>query len=49
MILQDVQANATIAVDIWMVDTCGKVALGRLEGVVSREMDVEEEDSASIR
>ena len=48
LILQDVQANAAVRVDVGMVDPGGEVALGRLEGVVGREVDVQEEHTSSI-
>lgn len=49
MVSQNVEADAAIAVDVGMVDTCGEIDLGWLEGVVGRETDLEEENTASER
>ena len=46
LILKDVQANATIAVDIGMVYFGDELNLWGLEGVVSGEVDVQEEHTA---
>ena len=48
MILKNIQANGTVGVDIWVVDSCGEVDLGWLEWVVSWEMDVQEVDTSGI-
>ena len=48
LVLQDVQADATIRIDVRVVNSRGKVALGRLEGVVSGEVDVQEVDTSGI-
>ena len=48
LILEDIQANATVWVDVWVIDSGSKVALGWLEWVVSWEVDVQEENTASI-
>ena len=45
LVLQDVKADCTVAVDIAVVDLSGEGHLGRLEGVVGRELDVQEEDA----
>jgi len=47
--VEDVQADASIQVDVGMEHTREKVHLGRLEGVVGREPDVEKEDAAGVR
>ena len=39
LVAQDVQADATVRVDVRVVDTGGEVNLRRLEGVVGREVD----------
>ncbi len=48
LFLQNVQADAAVTVDVWVVDTRREVALGRLERVVCGELDVEEEDPALV-
>ena len=49
LLLQDIQADWSVGVDVWMVDSCGEVDLGWLEWVVSWEMDVQEVDTSGIR
>ena len=49
MFSQDVQTDAAVAVDVWMVDSGGKVESGGLEGVICREVDVEEENASGKR
>lgn len=49
MVSQNVEADAAIAVDVGVVDTGGKVDLGWLEGVVGRETDLQEENTAGER
>lgn len=49
LVPQDVQADAAVGVDIWVVDASGEVDLGRLEWVVGREVNGEEEDTARVR
>lgn len=46
LISQDVEADGSVAVDVWVVDFCGESDLGRLEWVVCREVDVKEEDTS---
>ena len=48
LVLQDVQANHALAVHIAVVDPCPELDLGRLEGVICREVDVEEEHAALV-
>jgi len=48
LILQDVETDRAVGVDVRMVDFGNEIALRRSEGVVGREMDVEEENAASI-
>ena len=48
LVLEDVQADRTVAVDVHMVDLRGESDLGRLEGVVGREVDVQEEDALVV-
>ena len=43
---QDVQADGAVAVDVGVVDAGGERELGRLEGVVCGEVDVQEENTA---
>lgn len=49
LIPQDIQTNGTIRVDVGVIDSGGKVDLGRLEGVVGREVEVEEKDTTGVR
>lgn len=48
LVSQNVQADASIAVDVGVVDAGGEVDLGRLERVVCWEVDCEEEDTARV-
>ena len=48
LVSQDVQADAAARVDVGVVDAGGEVDLGRLEGVVGREVDGEEENTAGV-
>ena len=49
LVLEDVQANRAIAVDVSMVNFRCERNLGRLEGIVGREMDVKEKDTSAVR
>ena len=49
LVSQNVQADAAVGVDVGVVDARGEVDLGRLERVVGREVDGEEEDAARVR
>ena len=48
LVLQDVQADATVRVDIGVVNTGREVTLWGLERVVGGEVDVQEVDSARV-
>lgn len=48
LVPQDVQTDAAVRVDVGVVDTGGEVDLWGLEGVVGREMDVEEENATGV-
>lgn len=48
LITQNIQADATIRVDVWVVDAGSEVDLGRLERVVGREVNGQEEDTAGV-
>lgn len=48
LVSENVEADAAVGVDVGVVDSGGEVDLGRLEGVVGREVDGEEEDAPSI-
>jgi hypothetical protein len=39
LVSQNVQADAAVGVDVWVVDAGGEVDLRGLEGVVGREVD----------
>jgi hypothetical protein len=49
LVSENVQADASVGVDVGVVDTCGEVHLGRLEGVVGGEVNRKEEDTAGVR
>ena len=42
MVLQDVKANSSVRVDIGVVNTSGEITLWGFEGIISREVDVQE-------
>ena len=48
LVLEDVEADGTVAVDVAVVNFSRKRDLGGLEGVLGREMNVEEEDAADV-
>ena len=48
LILEDIKTDGTVGVDVGVVDTSLEGDLWGLEGVVGREVDVEEEDAASV-
>merc|ERR1719476_195551 len=48
LVLQDVQANRSVRVHVAVVDLRCEMTLWGLEGVVCREGDVQEEDTARI-
>jgi len=48
LISQNVEADASIRVDVRVIDARGEVDLGWLKGVVCREVDCEEEYAARI-
>ena len=48
LIPQNIQADAAIRVDVWVVDACREVDLGRLERVVGGEMDSQEKDTSGV-
>jgi hypothetical protein len=48
LVTQDVQTDAAVGVDVWMVYAGGEVDLRGLEGVVGGEVDGEEEDAARV-
>ena len=48
LVFQDVKADGAIAVDVHMVNFRGEGDLGRLERIVGREVDVQEEDTLVI-
>lgn len=49
MVSQDIQTDAAVRVDVGVVDTSGEVDLWGLEGVVGREVNVQEENAAGVR
>ena len=48
LILEDVEADGAVAVDVSMVNFRCEGDLGRLEGVVGREDDVQKEDATRV-
>jgi hypothetical protein len=48
LVSQDVQTDAAVGIDVGVVDASGEVDLGRLEGVIGREVDSKEEDTARV-
>lgn len=48
MVSENVETDAAIGVDVWVVDAGGEVDLGGLEGVVCGEVDGKEEDTAGV-
>ena len=48
LVLEDVEADAAVAIDVAVVDARGEADLGRLEGVIGREVDVQEEDPPGV-
>jgi hypothetical protein len=48
LVSQNVQTNASVRVDVGVVDTGGEVDLRGLERVVGREVDCEEEDTTRV-
>lgn len=49
MVTQDVETDASVGVDVGVVDASAEVDLGRLEWVVGREVDCEEENTSRVR
>ena len=39
LVTQDIQANAAVGIDVWVVDAGGKIDFRGLERVVGREVD----------
>jgi len=48
LILEDVEADGTVAVNIAVVDFRSESNLGRLEWVIGREVDIEEENALVV-
>jgi hypothetical protein len=48
LVSENVEADAAVGVDVGVVDSRGEVDLGRLEGIVGREVDSQEENAPSI-
>jgi hypothetical protein len=49
LIPQDIEANGSVGVDVWVIDLCREADFGRFKRVVRRKHDGEEEDSSRIR
>jgi len=48
LILQDIQADTTVGVDVRMVNSSIETDLGRLEGIISGEVNAQEENTSGI-
>lgn len=48
LVPEDIQTDAAVGVDVGVVDAGGEVDLGRLEWVVGREVNGEEEDASRV-
>lgn len=48
LILEDIQADTSVGVDVTVVNTCGEVDFGGLEGIICGEMNIEEENTSGI-
>lgn len=48
LIPQNVQTDRSIRIDIRVINLCSEADFGRLEGIIGREDDVQEKDTASI-
>lgn len=48
LIPQNVEADAAVRVDVGVVDPGGKADFGRLERIIGRELNVEEENAAGV-
>ena len=48
LVTENVQANASIRVDVWVIDTGGEIDFRRLEGVIGREVYIQEEDTTRV-
>ena len=48
LVLQNVEANATVRVDVGVVDSGREVALWGLEGVIGGEVDVQEVHASRV-
>ena len=46
LVLENIEADCTVAVDVTVVNLGGEGHLGRLEGIVRREVDVQEEHAS---
>lgn len=49
LILQNIQTDSSIRVDVTVVDAGCEVNLWRLEGIIRRKVDIEEENTSGIR
>jgi hypothetical protein len=49
LVLKDVDANASVGVDVWVVNSSCEVNLGRLERIISGEVDVQKVDTSRVR
>jgi len=48
LITEDVETNATVGVDVWVINSSGKVHFWRFERVVCRKMNGEEENATRV-
>ena len=48
MVLQDIEADASVRMDVTVVNSRGEGHLRWLEGIVGREVNAEEEDASGV-
>jgi hypothetical protein len=49
LVSENIQADASVGVNVRVIDPSCEVDFGRLEGVVCREVDRKEENTAGVR
>ena len=48
LIFENIQTDASVRVDVTVIDTGSEMDLGGLERIVGREVDIQKENSSSI-
>jgi hypothetical protein len=49
LVLEDIETDTTVRVDVTVVDTGGEMDLRRLERIVGGKVNIQEENSSSVR